>query len=84
VGLAQAVQTHFGALSPIILAIPKVEALDDTPLTRQIDDPRLSAVRNASPYWDLFLRAISIPDNYALKVNCATTDSQLDGAVRSR
>jgi hypothetical protein len=33
-GLEQSVEAYFGALCPIVLAVPKVDALDDAPLTR--------------------------------------------------
>ena len=52
-------------------------------LARQIDDARLPAVGNASPYRNLFLRAVSIADNHPLKIYRAAADAQLDGAVGS-
>jgi hypothetical protein len=52
---AQSVKADFGSPSPSVFAVPKVDALDQTPLTGQIDDPGLPAVGNARTDWNLFL-----------------------------
>jgi hypothetical protein len=67
----------------VVLAVPEVNTLDYAALTWQVDDTRFSAVRDASAYWNLFLRAVSVPDNDALKIDRAATDAQLDGSKTS-
>jgi hypothetical protein len=81
--LADSVQADFGPPSPVVLAVPEVNTLDYAALAWQIDDTRFSAVRDASAYWNLFLRAVSVPDDDALKIDRAATDAQLDGSKTS-
>src|ERR1700732_2181570 len=49
-----------GRLLQLSFPYQRSEAADDAAFTRQINDPGLPAVRDASPYRNLFLRAISI------------------------